>query len=68
MPADHDVAGRLKDTDASYVASRTLEETVTVLSEEDKNDYLRFVLRMLQWMPEDRATAEDLLSDSWLFL
>jgi serine/threonine protein kinase len=28
--------------------------------------FLRFMRRMLQWRPEDRASAKELLSDPWL--
>ena len=45
---------------------RGLESTITVLSGEDKRLFLRFVGRMLRWLPEDRATAQELLEDPWL--
>lgn len=28
--------------------------------------FLRFLRRALKWIPEDRPTAEELLSDEWL--
>lgn len=43
-----------------------LECTITTLSGEDKRLFLRFVGRMLRWLPEDRATAQELLKDPWL--
>lgn len=43
-----------------------LECTITTLSGEDKRLFLQFVGRMLQWLPEDRATARELLGDPWL--
>ncbi|KAK5445364.1 hypothetical protein LTS15_010145 [Exophiala xenobiotica] len=44
----------------------TLENTISNLSDEDKRLFLHFVARMLQWLPEDRATAKELLEDPWL--
>ncbi|KAJ5352948.1 hypothetical protein N7452_001922 [Penicillium brevicompactum] len=41
----------------------TLEER---LSGEEKDDFLRFLRRMLCWLPEERASAKDLLFDPWL--
>ena len=32
----------------------------------DKEMFLAFVKGMLQWRPEDRKTAKDLLEDPWL--
>lgn len=44
----------------------TLENTISNLSGEDKRLFLQFVARMLRWLPEDRATAKQLLEDPWL--
>lgn len=33
---------------------------------EDKTNFLRFIQRALTWMPEERATAKELLQDPWL--
>lgn len=41
----------------------TLEER---LESDEKDDFLRFLRRMLCWIPEERATAEELLFDPWL--
>lgn len=43
---------------------RTMEALETRL--EDKSGFLRFIRRALTWMPEERATAKDLLQDPWL--
>jgi hypothetical protein len=43
-----------------------LECTITTLSGEDKRLFLQFVGRMLRWLPEDRASAQELLGDPWL--
>lgn len=41
----------------------TLEER---LEDDEKEDFLRFLRRMLCWLPEERATAKELLFDPWL--
>ena len=41
----------------------TLEER---LEDGEKEDFLRFLGRMLCWLPEERATAKELLFDPWL--
>lgn len=43
---------------------QTMEALETRL--EDKSGFLRFIRRVLTWMPEKRATAKDLLQDPWL--
>ncbi len=43
-----------------------LEDTVLSLEREDKRLFLDFVKTMLQWLPEDRKTAKELLEDPWL--
>jgi hypothetical protein len=34
---------------------------------EDLEDFLKFLKRMLCWLPEERATAGELAQDPWLF-
>ncbi|EAW16922.1 putative protein kinase [Aspergillus fischeri NRRL 181] len=41
----------------------TLEER---LQGDEKDEFLRFLRRMLCWQPEERATAKELLFDPWL--
>ncbi|KAF7169144.1 hypothetical protein CNMCM5623_001931 [Aspergillus felis] len=41
----------------------TLEER---LQGDEKDDFLRFLRRMICWQPEERATAKELLFDPWL--
>ncbi|KAL4900463.1 hypothetical protein BDW74DRAFT_188292 [Aspergillus multicolor] len=43
-----------------------LEAREERLQGEEKKDFLRFLRRMLCWLPEDRATAKELLFDPWL--
>jgi serine/threonine protein kinase len=34
---------------------------------EDKKLFIEFVRKMLQWLPENRSTAKELLADPWLY-
>ena len=45
---------------------RSLEDTVPSLQGEEKRRFLEFVMQMLQWLPENRKTARQLLEDPWL--
>ncbi|KAI0818845.1 kinase-like domain-containing protein [Irpex lacteus] len=44
----------------------SLETSEENLSGGDKTTFLKFVRRMLQWRPEDRSSARELLEDTWL--
>ncbi len=44
----------------------SLEMSEENLSGGDKTTFLKFVRRMLQWRPEDRSSARELLEDAWL--
>ncbi len=44
----------------------TLEDSEEYLEGENKEAFLRFVRSMLQWDPEKRKTAKELLEDPWL--
>lgn len=49
------------------VPDRTsLEECEENLEGSNKKAFLRFVRKMVQWRPEDRQTANQLLEDDWL--
>ncbi|PYH34226.1 kinase-like protein [Aspergillus neoniger CBS 115656] len=43
-----------------------LETLKERLEDSEKEDFLRFLRRMLCWLPEERATAKELLFDPWL--
>lgn len=43
-----------------------IADTVTVLHGEEKQQFLDFISRMLQWEPEKRSTAKDLLEHPFL--
>ena len=42
------------------------EKRLTVIEGNEKQMFLNFVSRMLRWRPEERGTAQELLSDPWL--
>lgn len=44
----------------------SLEESEENLKGSNKEAFLRFMRKMLQWRPEDRQTASQLLEDDWL--
>lgn len=44
----------------------SLEKAETRLEGKDKDMFLRFVKKLLQWEPEKRATAKELIFDPWL--
>jgi serine/threonine-protein kinase SRPK3 len=43
-----------------------LEDREKNLDGEDKASFLRFMRRMLQWEPEKRSSARELLDDEWI--
>lgn len=47
-------------------ADTSLEIRESTLTGDNKEAFLRFLRRMLQWRPEDRATAKELQKDPWL--
>jgi serine/threonine-protein kinase SRPK3 len=44
----------------------TLADSVLSLEGEDKQEFLNFAQKMLQWLPEKRKSAKELLEDPWL--
>lgn len=51
---------------AKPILEKTLEEHETRLEGDEKVTFLTFIRKMLCWVPEERATAEQLLQDPWL--
>ena len=43
-----------------------LEDSVRSLDGHEKKMFLNFARKLLQWLPEDRKTAKELLDDPWL--
>jgi len=48
------------------IPDTSLDQVEVKLNGENKENFLRFMRRMLQWEPEKRATAKGLLLDPWL--
>jgi serine/threonine-protein kinase SRPK3 len=46
----------------------TFEKLVPFLDGQDKKIFISLASRMLKWLPEERATAKELVSDPWLAL
>lgn len=57
--------GHLLDT-VPAVPSTTLEHLEENLEGRNKQLFLDFMKSMLQWVPENRKTASELLEDLWL--
>lgn len=53
-------------SDIPLPAPTTLEESELYLEGSNKKEFLRFMRKMIQWRPEDRQTAKELLKDDWL--
>jgi len=49
-------------------AARSLEDRETTLrgEQEDRASFLRLMRKMLQWEPEKRSSAKELMEDEWL--
>ena len=59
-----DESGKWKG--AVEIPDISLENTESQLAGEDKALFLDFMRKMLQWIPEHRQTAKQLLNHSWL--
>ncbi|KAL9133445.1 MAG: hypothetical protein Q9175_005381 [Cornicularia normoerica] len=46
--------------------SFNMDGSVLSLEGKDKEEFLNFVQKMLQWLPEKRKSAKELLEDPWL--
>lgn len=46
---------------------RSLDDTITELTGDEKQLFLDFARNMLQWLPEDRKTARELLSHPFFY-
>jgi hypothetical protein len=62
IPQSYSALGKFKQ-DISKI--HTLSDSVTTLDGRDKKQFLEFAGKMLQWLPEDRKTASELLNDPW---
>ena len=57
--------GRWK-ADVEVPQGTSLEQSEEFLEGKNKEMFLNFMRGMLQWRPEDRKTARQLLKDPWL--
>ncbi|KAK2761528.1 hypothetical protein FQN53_007676 [Emmonsiellopsis sp. PD_33] len=51
----------------SLIAARSLEDEVTALNGQEKHDFVAFMGRMLEWNPENRASAQELITHPFLW-
>jgi len=48
------------------IPATDLESAEQRLSGVEKEQFLNFISKMLQWKPEDRASLDDIFWDEWL--
>ncbi|KAF2243251.1 kinase-like protein [Trematosphaeria pertusa] len=58
--------GRWKGAGGTVVPQLSLEESVSALDGETKEQFLNFIRSMLKWLPEKRKQASELLKDPWM--
>ncbi|KAI9733895.1 MAG: hypothetical protein M1834_002550 [Cirrosporium novae-zelandiae] len=61
-----DKQGKWKAAGGVTIPALSLEHSEENLTGITKESFLRFMTSMLCWVPEERKTAKELLSDSWL--
>lgn len=62
---EDNVAGKWKQ-DIEILTGLSLETSEEFLEGRNKETFIAFMSGMLQWRPEDRKAAKDLLQDPWL--
>lgn len=61
------ISGQWKNAGGVAIPSLSLESSITTAFDgERKRLFLEFIKSMLQWLPEKRRTASELLQDPWL--
>lgn len=61
------ISGQWKNAGGVAIPSLSLESSITTAFDgERKRLFLDFIKSMLQWLPEKRKTASELLRDPWL--
>jgi serine/threonine-protein kinase SRPK3 len=48
------------------ITESSLEDEEENLQGEEKTMFLQFLKKMIQWAPEDRRSAKELMEDPWL--
>ncbi|KAL5114618.1 hypothetical protein ACEQ8H_007523 [Pleosporales sp. CAS-2024a] len=61
-----DMKGQWKGAGGAVVPPLSLDDTITAVDGECKRLFLDFIKSMLDWLPEKRKTASELLKDPWL--
>ncbi|KAF2004736.1 non-specific serine/threonine protein kinase [Amniculicola lignicola CBS 123094] len=61
-----DEQGRWKGAGGTVVPQLSLEESISALDGETKEQFLNFIRSMLKWSPEKRKQASELLQDPWM--
>jgi serine/threonine-protein kinase SRPK3 len=59
-------AGQFTRNDAIPFSRSLRHEVPDCIKAEEVDEFLRFMRRMLRWLPEERATARELKDDPWL--
>lgn len=61
------ISGQWKNAGGVAIPSLSLDSSITTAFDaERKRLFLEFIKSMLQWLPEKRKTASELLRDPWL--
>ncbi|KAJ5803907.1 uncharacterized protein N7518_000210 [Penicillium psychrosexuale] len=68
---NNDYAAEFFDSDGNWkgaapIPSTTLEQREEILQGKQQQLFLAFMRKMLQWRPEERSSASELLADKWL--
>ncbi|CRL22603.1 Serine/threonine-protein kinase DCLK [Penicillium camemberti] len=68
---NNDYATEFFDSEGNWkgavpIPSTTLEQREEILQGEPQQLFLAFMRKMLQWRPEERSSAKELLADQWL--
>ncbi|KAJ8131233.1 hypothetical protein O1611_g2390 [Lasiodiplodia mahajangana] len=58
--------GRWEGAGGTVIPQLSLEESVSALNGETKEQFLNFIRLMLKWLPEKRKQASELLKDPWM--
>ncbi|KGO67791.1 hypothetical protein PITC_048770 [Penicillium italicum] len=71
MLQNNDYATEFFDSEGNWkgaapIPSTTLEQREKILQGEQQQLFLAFMRKMLQWRPEERSSARELLADQWL--
>ncbi|KAK2745268.1 hypothetical protein FQN57_003963 [Myotisia sp. PD_48] len=62
----YDPDGTLKGPKDQIPKDFTFENSLSTIEGQEKEMFLAFVRRMVRWKPEERSTAQELLTDPWL--